>query len=797
LESIRDCKYGCGKKIKYDSVSFSDGFTVSIPWELTAKGDLADIRNYQTEEDTGGEYAPESIILLLGLENFLDLLYLRDYKGWAHENNLKPILTDEERKKAQEPIKKWLCSAGRFHTIQYLDFPEPSDEEWREGIKNTWEFGSYPKKKWIELCQQLNEEDQVADLQTPNAENKSFDKLMPADQQTLLVIYKELHSEHFSPDVELFRSGMDGYWDRIGPKHKFAARKCAGCGKQIPDDFFGNDRKWSEKISQYSESVISKLIPRQRTDEEIKKEIEKIQQDPIDEYEDLVDKEACESIITHQIHECQVARDKHAADSAKHLDMLHKEWDKKHPENRAEEAKEYHDTFFEFETTDPQNKWREASELEKEYYQFRKEDGEKHPEMLTTPVMLRQFEDAGDFEGALSHIKEYIDDHLHRDFWGGGHAIFRDLSILYQKLGKHTDALLAMELQLLVNNWDWDYFQLVDLLLDMDWGFDAISVLNHMQKRISEWDLPFGIWSHEEVQINQLFTDFATAYWKVGNAPKQQEYIEKIIEFEKVLHVVHGQVQGNVEQLLTLDKKIKTREDLAKCLLKQGKFKDASVILGEANKLRDELSDQKILAGKKENLSAEEIKNFQNNNPEFIQAFTDEIIKQQEEKPKTGKGFKDPFPNMSEDDYVGTMEFEFRNLIVNKLMRFTNWEKDRVPQDVWERAVELKKTAEADPILLDYEKRIIDYVDFTDYIKIFRFKKNWEKIFQPVFKDSDLFFGQLKILQKLRNPIAHHRGNKLRNHLSKHGHGELVSIYNYFMFMIQKDKDRNQPLEVG
>ena len=30
---------------------------------------------------------------------------------------------------------------------------------------------------------------------------------------------------------------------------------------------------------------------------------------------------------------------------------------------------------------------------------------------------------------------------------------------------------------------------------------------------------------------------------------------------------------------------------------------------------------------------------------------------------------------MSEDDYVGTLEFEFRNIIVNKLMRFTNWEK--------------------------------------------------------------------------------------------------------------------------
>ena len=63
-----------------------------------------------------------------------------------------------------------------------------------------------------------------------------------------------------------------------------------------------------------------------------------------------------------------------------------------------------------------------------------------------------------------------------------------------------------------------------------------------------------------------------------------------------MLQVVQGNVEGNVEQLLTLDKKIKTREDLAKCLLKQGKFKDASVILGEANKLRDELWNRKSKA---------------------------------------------------------------------------------------------------------------------------------------------------------------------------------------------------------
>ena len=151
---------------------------------------------------------------------------------------------------------------------------------------------------------------------------------------------------------------------------------------------------------------------------------------------------------------------------------------------------------------------------------------------------------------------------------------------------------------------------------------------------------------------------------------------------------------------------------------------------------------------------------------------------------------------MSEDDYIGTLEFEFRNLIMDKLMELPNWEKEKVPEKVWQEAIDRKKTSESDPTLLDYEKRIIDYVDFTDYLRIFTFKKNWDKIFQPVFKDRDIFAGRIKILQKLRNPIEHHRGNELRKHLSEHAHGELVQIYNYFMWMIQKDKDRNQPLEV-
>ena len=246
-----------------------------------------------------------------------------------------------------------------------------------------------------------------------------------------------------------------------------------------------------------------------------------------------------------------------------------------------------------------------------------------------------------------------------------------------------------------------------------------------------------------------MFSQFIYAYRNVGNAPKEQEYIEKSIEFEK-------------KGFSDIEIQMKHREDLAKCLLKQGKFKYASTALEQANKLRDELGSQKP------------------------------VKKREQEKDFVGKGFDDPFPNMSEDDYIGTLEFKFRNLIMNKLMKLPNWEKERVPPKEWQAAIELKKTSESDPVLLDHEKRIIDYVDFSDYIKIFQHKKNWDKIFQPVFRDSDLFFGQLKILQKFRNPIAHHRGNKLRRHLSEPAHGQLEQIYNYFMLLMQRDEDRKR-----
>ena len=81
------------KKIKYDTVSFSDGFTVSIPWESTAKGDLADLRiTIKTWILLKMSMCLPSMILYLGIEKFLGLLELRDLSS----SGLKTRQTDDE-----------------------------------------------------------------------------------------------------------------------------------------------------------------------------------------------------------------------------------------------------------------------------------------------------------------------------------------------------------------------------------------------------------------------------------------------------------------------------------------------------------------------------------------------------------------------------------------------------------------------------------------------------------------------------------------------------------------------------
>ena len=203
------------KKIKYYTVSFSDGFTVSIPWESTAKGDLADLRmeNVDPAED---EYVPASMILYLGIEKFLGLLELRDLSltstmevNGISESGLKIMQTDDEfNAELAQP---------------------PTDEDFKNGLDSLWDSIKLPEDRKAFF------EDEKP--QTPDWWNKEFSELMLADQQAL---------------TDSFRNGIEHnseWYENLTEEQK----------QELLSDY--NWRKERKK----SARAIEKIIPIQKT----------------------------------------------------------------------------------------------------------------------------------------------------------------------------------------------------------------------------------------------------------------------------------------------------------------------------------------------------------------------------------------------------------------------------------------------------------------------------------------------------------------------------------------------------
>ena len=99
-----------------------------------------------------------------------------------------------------------------------------------------------------------------------------------------------------------------------------------------------------------------------------------------------------------------------------------------------------------------------------------------------------------------------------------------------------------------------------------------------------------------------------------------------------------------------------------------------------------------------------------------------------------------------------------------------------------------QKDFEEDP-LMGGKHRTIDFVDFSDYIRIINHKKNWEKLFEPIFKNKFVCLGYLTSVQKLRNAVAHHRGNEIDKHLDLNQKGHLHELCKYFLNTIGKYYD--------
>ncbi len=146
---------------------------------------------------------------------------------------------------------------------------------------------------------------------------------------------------------------------------------------------------------------------------------------------------------------------------------------------------------------------------------------------------------------------------------------------------------------------------------------------------------------------------------------------------------------------------------------------------------------------------------------------------------------------MTQDDLIAILEIDFRDLIMYKLTE-KNF-KNRVNIQIYESAVK-SQNRELENVLFtaDEEKhRVIDYFEFGDLIGVFGHASNYTKSFEKIFGDSDIFFGYLKQIVQLRNPIEHHRGKIFREYLNEENNFLLKKAFKYFQFYIKKHKNHN------
>jgi len=100
------------------------------------------------------------------------------------------------------------------------------------------------------------------------------------------------------------------------------------------------------------------------------------------------------------------------------------------------------------------------------------------------------------------------------------------------------------------------------------------------------------------------------------------------------------------------------------------------------------------------------------------------------------------------------LETKLRTRLERELSREfgSDWWKECIPQDVI-LTVSERKASEIRQFM--EPRRNIEYLDFSDYIKIIAKGQNWEKVFKRIFPNKDSITTKLSELIPIRNKIAH------------------------------------------
>lgn len=114
-----------------------------------------------------------------------------------------------------------------------------------------------------------------------------------------------------------------------------------------------------------------------------------------------------------------------------------------------------------------------------------------------------------------------------------------------------------------------------------------------------------------------------------------------------------------------------------------------------------------------------------------------------------------------EDAYemLKRLETRLRECMQTSLEKVSeNWWKERIPEDVQDRARLRKERNEKQwPWHTEKDLPLIFYVDFADYIKIIMRRDNWEQVFKQIFQEKEIILAKLRELEPIRNAIAHVR----------------------------------------
>jgi tetratricopeptide (TPR) repeat protein len=321
-------------------------------------------------------------------------------------------------------------------------------------------------------------------------------------------------------------------------------------------------------------------------------------------------------------------------------------------------------------------------------------------------------------------------------------TFFYDLGEAYNELGKFEDALIAHNIMHEINPYFyWNWLAKTNKLFELEREPEIILFLEEILKKFyknakikKNIEKKFHI---EPIGAEILLSILSDAYYRIRNNPKALEIIQKSLKiFEK----------NNVKNSWN---EYELYQNYGKILLAERRNKEAK------DAFEKSLKSKPVMAFENKSI-IEENKNL-------------------EKTPKT------------DSEKIEELELMIKNLIVDVMEKYPKWEEDpnRIPQTEWKIAKQRQKDFEEDP-LMGGKYRIIDFVDFSDYVRIINHKKNWEKLFEPIFKNKFICLGYLTSVQKLRNAVAHHRGNEMNKHLDSNQKGHLHELCKYFSKSIEK-----------